>query len=169
MQDDGALEAVLGQITHGLVQDHPGWIRAVLWIGRLTQEDGSLAPHNIRLNRVLTWNAEEDKVRAEYGRTGPVFDAITELYRLVGEQPWTQVRMVEDRDGERSFTLITDEPARPEEGSATDPYWQQVHNYLDLNREQVDALVDRLRSSGDLPGEKKKSGRGVFSYFRPGT
>lgn len=169
MGDDGELDAVLGQITQGLVRDHPEWVRAVLWIGRLAEKDGSLAPENIRLNRVLTWSNKDDEVHAEYGRTGPLFDPIEELYRLVDDVRWTQIRLVEDRDGQRSFTLITDEPARQEEGSATDPYWQQVHDYLELNRDEVDALVERLHSSGDLPGGKKKPSRGVLGYFRPGT
>ena len=123
---------------------------------------------NIRLNRVLSYTGGE--VVADYYT---VMRTMSPIYRridaLTHDVDWAQCRIVADRDGKHQIDLVTDEPPRNLEGAGTDSYWRQVHDYLELNREQVDALVERLRSSGDLPGGEKKRGRGVLSYFRPGT
>ena len=144
------LDAPLDSMVEALTRQHPGWVRAVQWVGRLHQEDGSPSEADIRLNRVLVWDGEQ--VRAEYGKTFGLSAAFTVLDELTSDIAWTQLRAVTDRDGGRVVDLVTDEPCRPADDSATDPYWRQVHDYLELNRPEVDALVARLRASGDLPG-----------------
>ena len=139
----------------------------MIWIGRLNYE-GEPTDTNTRLNRVLSYT--DGEVVADYHTK---MRNVSALYRridaLTENVDWTQCRIVADRDGKLQIDLVTDEPRRDLEGAGTDPYWRQVHDYLELNREQVNALVERLRSSGDLPGGEKRSGRGVLSYFRPGT
>ncbi|WP_157621828.1 hypothetical protein [Serinicoccus hydrothermalis] len=150
-----------------LTSDHPQWIRAVAWVGRLQEDDGSPAESDIYLNRVICW--KDGGVVAEY-YTG--FDDY-EAYRAIAEASkdveWTQFRLVADRDGERQVRFVTDEPRRLAEGAATDNYWRQVHDYAQLNGDDLETLVRRLRSTGDLPGGKNKSRRGVLGYFRPGA
>lgn len=82
--------------------------------------------------------------------------------------PWTQLRIEVDRDGQRRIDLITDQPMRPVDSSATDSHWRQVHDYLELNRAELDALVERLRTSGHLPGAATPTERrrGVLGYLR---
>ena len=159
------LDAHVGQMVTAFTRDFPDWIRVVIWVGRLM--DGSEPTDTtIRLNRVLSYRGGE--VVADYYTglgTAPMYRLIDELTQDVD---WTQCRIVADRDGARQVQLVKDEPRRQIEGSATDPYWHQVDDYLKLNRGEVDALVERLRSSGDLPGGEKKRGRGVLGYFRPG-
>lgn len=176
------LDQALDQLVGVLTASHPGWIRVVQWIGRLEEPDGTPAEADIRLNRVLVWDGSQ--VRAEYGKTLGLPSAV---YAAVNDHTadvaWTQLRVVTDRDGAREVELVTDEPRRPEVGSATDPYWDQVHGYLDLHRAEVDALVQRLRAGGQLPEGPRAGGgtapagdqgraddrrKGVLGYFRRG-
>ncbi|OLT41817.1 hypothetical protein BJF86_02035 [Serinicoccus sp. CNJ-927] len=164
---EGELEATVGDIVDAFAESFPNWIRVVIWIGRLKYE-GQPTDTNTRLNRVLSYT--DGEVVAAYHTK---MRTVSALYRRIDapteDVDWTQCRIVADRDGKHQIDLVTDEPRRDLEGAGSDPYWDQVHDYLELNRAEVGALVERLRSSGDLPGEKKKSGRGVLSYFRPGT
>ena len=165
--DDSDIRERIDELVRVLVANHPEWIRAVAWVGRLQEDDGSPAESDIYLNRVICW--KDGDVVAEY-YTG--FDDY-EAYRAIAEASkdvdWTQFRLVADRDGERQVRFVTDEPRRLAEGAATDKYWRPVHDYAQLNGDDLEALVRRLRDSGDLPGEKKSGRGGVLSYFRPGT
>ena len=161
----GELDAHVGQMVTAFTQDFPDWIRVVIWVGRLM--DGSEPTDTtIRLNRVLSYRG--GGVVADYYTglgTAPMYRRIDELTQDVD---WTQCRIVADRNGARQVQLVKDEPRRQVEGSATDPYWHQVDDYLELNRKEVDALVERLRASGDLPGEKKPR-RGILGLLSGGA
>ena len=163
--DVPGVHEIADRIVDGLTGDHSSWIRVVMWIGRLQQEDGSTAPNNVRLNRVITWDGAQ--LAAEYGRTSTAHDAIEALYEAAGGVDWTQLRLIADRDGPCSIVAVMDEPRRPEEGAATDPYWRQVHDYLELNQDEVEALVERLQDHGNLPGDRSGQKRGgVLGWLR---
>ena len=163
--DVPGVHEIADRIVDGLTGDHSSWIRVVMWIGRLQQEDGSTAPNNVRLNRVITWDGAQ--LAAEYGRTSTAHDAIEALYEAAGGVDWTQLRLIADRDGPCSVVAVMDEPRRPEEGAATDPYWRQVHDYLELNQDEVEALVERLQDHGNLPGDRSGQKRaGLLGWLR---
>lgn len=165
---ESELEATVGDIAEAFAESFPNWIRVVVWIGRLDHE-GKPTDTNTRLNRVLSYAGGE--VVAEYHT---VMRTVAPMYRridtLTEDVDWTQCRIVADRDGERLIDLVTDQPRRNLEGAGTDPYWNQVHDYLELNRADVDALVQRLRAKGQLPGaEEPKKRPKLLGYFRPGS
>ncbi|WP_066640472.1 hypothetical protein [Serinicoccus hydrothermalis] len=160
----GTLAPHLDEIVATLVRGQPAWIRVMFWVARLAEPDGSPAPAYLRLNRVVSW--VDGAAVATYGKAFGLSDELRAVDDKTATVPWTQLRLVADRDGQRELRLVDDEPRRQFDDSASDPYWRQVHDYLDLNRDQVDALVERLRASGDLPVEEKRSGRGLLSLFR---
>lgn len=175
------LDPVLDELVEQyLVKAPQNWIRLVVWIGRLVDPDGSPALGDIRLNRVITWagdgdHAAEEGLGAAYTKgfgTTVIFDRVQALLAARGEGDWTQFRLEQDRDGQRRLHLVTDEPRRPELDAATDPYWRQVHDYLQLRRDDLVALVERLRAAGQLPGTPSPSGspsskeRGPGRYLR---
>ncbi|OLT41819.1 hypothetical protein BJF86_02045 [Serinicoccus sp. CNJ-927] len=166
MSDSELLDLQVEAIVSVLTSDHPQWIRAVAWVGRLQNDDGSPAEGDIYLNRVLCW--KDGVVVPEYFTGFGDYDAYRAISQMTSDVDWTQFRLVADRDGGRQVEFVTDEPRRQVEGSATDPYWHQVDDYLELNREEVDALVGRLRASGDLPGQKKRR-RGIFGLLSGGA
>ncbi|KUG57160.1 hypothetical protein AVL62_15350 [Serinicoccus chungangensis] len=167
MSQDTLIDEHVEHVVAVLTAEHSQWVRAVAWVGRLQDSAGTPAEGDIYLNRVLCW--EDGEVVTKYYTGVDDYDAYLAISQMTCDVDWTQFRLVADRDGGRQVEFVTNERRRQVEGSATDPYWHQVDDYLELNREEVDALVDRLRDSGDLPGEKKTSGRGLLSYFRPGT
>lgn len=139
------LDAIVRTLTRG----EPRWVRVVFWIGRLENPDGSPAPANIRLNRIISWTGGEPI--ATYGKAFGLSSELETVDEETVQVPWTQMRLSADRDGHRHLKLVTDEPRRQFDDSATDPYWRQVHDYLELNRGDVDVLVQRLRAKGQLP------------------
>lgn len=156
------LDAVLDELVAKYLEKAPdNWIRLVVWIGRLVDPDGNPALGDIRLNRVITWDggALGAAYTKGFGST-VIFDRVEAILQARGEAEWTQFRLEQDRDGQRRLHLVTDEPRRPELDAATDPYWRQVHDYLDLHREQLDQLVERLRSSGHLPSDSGQAEAG---------
>lgn len=162
------LDEPLDLMVEALTRQHPGWIRVVQWVGRL-HENGGPGDADVRPNRVLVWDGAE--VRAEYGKNLGLSSAFRTLAEVTQDVDWTQVRAVTDRDGQGSVVLVTDEPRRSADDAATDPYWRQVHDYLELNRAEVEELVEGLRASGDLPGEERSAegtaaGRRLLGYFR---
>ena len=67
------------------------------------------------------------------------------------EEGWTLLQLEIDRDG----TVRTDfdtGPARELEDSATDPFWDGVHEYLERNRPALEELAGRLEAEGVLNG-----------------
>ena len=164
MSDPASVDRQVEVIVSLVTSEHPLWIRAVVWVGRLQNDDGSPAESDIYLNRVLCW--KDGDVVAEYYTGFDDYDAYRAISQMTSDVDWTQFRLVVDRDGGRQVEFVTDEPRRQVEGSATDPYWRQVHDYLELNRDEVDALVERLRASGDRTGEEKRGRRGLLSLFR---
>lgn len=162
--DDADVDEYVTRIT----QSQPNWIRLVVWVGQLAEPDGSRAGASTEVHRIIVH--DDAGVRAEYGRTMDAYDAFSRIEAALAGVEWSELRLVADRDGQRDIEVVTDQPLRPMEDSATDPYWEQVHDYLELNQAEVDALVDRLRASGDLPGAPAQdSGRGrsgVLGYFR---
>ena len=163
---ESELATAVSDLVDAFAESFPNWIRVVIWIGRLNYE-GEPTDTSTRLNRVLSYT--EAEVVADYHTK---MRNVSALYRridaLTENVDWTQCRIVADRDGKLQIDLVTDEPRRDLEGAGTDPYWRQVHDYLELNREQVNALVERLRSSGDLPGGGEEVGPRGAQLLPPG-
>lgn len=161
--NDADVEEYVNEIT----KTQPDWIRLVAWIGRLAEPDGRPAGSSTTVHRIVVH--EGAGPRAEYGSTMDAYDAFRRMELALEDVDWSELRLVADRDGQRDIQVLTDLPLRPEEDSGSDPYWDQVHDYLELNRAEVDALVERLRASGDLPGEAAPAEprrSGVLAYFR---
>lgn len=164
---ENELDAHVSDMTATFAQDFPDWIRVVIWVGRLVDGDEP-TDTTIRLNRVLSYR--DGEVVADYYTGMGTASLYRRLDELTQDVDWTQCRIVSDRDGSRQVGLVTDEPRRPLEGSATDPYWHQVDDYVELNRAEVEALVQRLRAKGQLPGaEEPKKRPKLLGYFRPGS
>ena len=96
-----------------------------------------------------------DQIVADYASGQGAWQAFRDIEQVTEDVPWTEVRIEVDRDGQRRVEFDTQAPMRSLDDSATDPHWDQVHDYLELNRAEVDTLVARLRASGDLPGEER--------------
>lgn len=159
------LDTQVDRIVAEYTKELPHWIRVVVWVGRLAEPDGSPAEGNITVHRVLSWDGE--RVTADYGRGFGARPAFRDIEQTTAHQDWTELRIEVDRDDQRRIDLITDCSARPVDNSATDPHWRQVHDYLELNRAELDVLVERLRASGDLPGDAPvERRRGVLGSFR---
>jgi len=128
------------------------WIRLVVWTGYLG-EDGE-TDRSVSTSAEIAVVYDNGLLGQEYFRSDPTtgydLDAMNEA--LVGEpeENWTLLQLEIDRDG----TVRTDfdtGPARDLEDSATNPYWDDVHDYLSRNRPSLEQLVDRLRAKGQLP------------------
>ncbi|QFG69821.1 hypothetical protein [Ornithinimicrobium pratense] len=160
------MDESVDQIVAEFTQGHPNWIRMVVWVGRLAEPDRSPAEANVTVHRVLSW--DRDRLIAGHGRGHGARQAFRDIDEATKDVPWTELRIEVDRDGQRRVDLITDRPMRSVDNSATDPHWRQVHDYLDHNRAELDALVERLQASGDLPGEAtpQERSRGALGYFR---
>lgn len=161
-----SVDESVDQIAAEFTQGHPNWIRMVVWVGRLAERDGAPAGADTSVDQVLSWDG--DQVVADYASGQGAHQALHDIEEATHDVPWTELRIEVDRDGQRRVEFETEQPMRLLDDSATDPHWDQVHDYLELNRAEVDALVERLRASGDLPGEAAPaaSRRGVLGYFR---
>lgn len=166
------VEQVIEELTEIYLRKAPAeWIRLVVWVGRLAEPDGSPAPADIKLNRVVTWsNGQLGSAYTKAFGTSDIYRRLEEELAGTPEAGWTQLRIELDRDGVRRVDFVTDEPRRAFDNAATDPYWRQVHDYVDLNVKDLEGLVDRLRQQADLPPEQRPSEeprrRRVLSYFR---
>lgn len=151
-----------------ITKAQPDWIRLVVWVGQLAEPDGSPSGASTKLHRIIVHDAAG--VRAEDGRLMDARDAFKRIEAALEDVGWSELRIVADRDGQRDIEVLA-EPLLPLEDSATDPQWEQVHNYLELNHAEVDALVERLRASGDLPGDPAPvvRRRRVLGRFRKGS
>lgn len=166
------VEQVIEELTEIYLRKAPAeWIRLVVWVGRLAEPDGSPAPADIKLNRVATWsNGQLGSAYTKAFGTSDIYRRLEEELAGTPETDWTQLRIEVDRDGARRVDFVTDEPRRAFDNAATDPYWRQVHDYVDLNLKDLEGLVDRLRQQADLPPEQRPSEepprRKVLNYFR---
>lgn len=160
------LDAQVDRIVAEYTKELPGWVRVVVWVGRLAEPDGSPAEANVTVHRVLSWDGE--RVTADYGRGHGARQAFRDIDEATADRHWTELRIEVDRDGQRKVDLVTDQPMRAVDNSATDPHWRQVHDYLELHQTEVEALVERLRANGNLPGEAApaEQRRGILGYFR---
>lgn len=160
--DDADVDEYVTEITKG----QPHWIRLVVWVNRLGEPDGSPAGSSTAAHRIIVHDSAG--LRGEYGSTMDAYDAFRRMELTLKDVDWSELRIVADRDGQHDIEVLTNLPLRPEKDSGSDPYWDQVHDYLELNRAEVEALVGRLRASGDLPGEAgpTEQRRGVLGYFR---
>jgi hypothetical protein len=136
-----------------LIDAAPGhWIRIVLLAGRLVEDDGTLAGFT-DVTVAVTWDGTELGQRYVAPPPGQRLDAFALDAASAGqpEEGWTVLWMILDRDGGRTFDFSHEE-ARPLDDSASDEYWDAAHDYLERNRPELEALADRLRASGRLPG-----------------
>ena len=131
----------------------PNGVRIATWSAHLADESG-------QVDRGSRMRVEVAVVLGLEGLTGEHFkpdsQAVFDLEDLDAaldgepEAGWTILRLEIDRDGPYRADFDTG-PARPLLDSATDPYWEAVHDYVDRNRGELEELVERLRAQGDLP------------------
>jgi hypothetical protein len=130
-----------------------GWIRVISWWAYLG--DGGTTDRSVLKHPEIAIVLGPDGLSSEYFRpdshAGNDIDALNEA--LVGEpeEGWTLLQLEIDRDG----TVRTDfdtGPARELEDSATDPFWDGVHEYLERNRPALEELAGRLEAEGVLNG-----------------
>jgi hypothetical protein len=128
------------------------WMRIVQWAGRLLDDDGSTAGYT-DIAVAVTRHGEQLGQEYVLPPLGQGFDAVALDAACAGqpEEGWTVLRIELDRDGEQRFDFSHEE-ARPLDDSASDEFWQAVHEYLDRNRTEVEALAERLGAGGSLPG-----------------
>jgi hypothetical protein len=129
------------------------WIRQVAWQGQLVEADGSSAGVEKEVTVCVT--ATDAGLGQEYlfgGADGA--RAMMELQAALADEPesgWTMLRIEVDRDGERRVEF-SHEAARALDDSSEDTFWDDVHQYLERNRPELEALAARLRESGMLAG-----------------
>lgn len=144
-----------------------GWVRLVTWVAFLADDDGSVSRSGWTTREIAIVQHGDGPDALEGVQWRPDSQAGFEIQdldeKLAGEpeEGWTILRVVIDRDGTYSADF-SHESARPWEDAATDPFFDDVRDYLERNREEVEALVERLREQGDLPGsggESRGAGR----------
>lgn len=158
--DDQAVADLVAEYTHA----QPGWVRVVVWMEQLGEPGQPRAYATV--HRVIVHDASG--LRAEYvrSRDREDRDAFSRVESSLEGVRWHELRIVADRDGGRDVVVRT-EPVRAPDGSVVDPPWELVHDHLELNRPELEALVERLRASGDLPGAGARgSRRGLFALRR---
>jgi hypothetical protein len=149
---DDELEQLLERSMAPYFEAAPAdWIRIVLWCGRLLDTDGSTAGFKFPCVAV-TWDGTSTGQQYVIPPAASMLDPHA-LDAAVGGRPeegWTMLRVELDRDGEHRYDFSREE-GRPLDDSATDDFWDGIHEYLSRNGDEVGQLVVRLREQGGLP------------------
>ena len=128
------------------------WVRIVVWWAYLGENGKTDRGSAIHPQTAVVFEGGTLEQRSFRANAQASFDLQDMTAALAGEpeEGWTLLKIEIDRDG----TVRTDfdtGPARDLEDSATDPYWDHVHDYLSRNRPALEQLVDRLRTKDQLP------------------